>query len=106
MSSFFEQRRLRKQTEINNRNGSARSNPVPKIVNVERVPLISEIMTNDKPLLNELTKPVKKKETSKYIVGDSKPEIIENIIENKPSIKDLKKALKEYVIISQEEFID
>ncbi len=104
--SFFELRRQQKQTQINNRNGSFRSKPAPAIQQVERVPLISEIMTNDKPLLNELTKPVKKTVKSKYVVGDTKIEIIENIIENKPSIKDLKQALKEYVIISQEEFID
>jgi len=104
--SFFEQRRLQKQNQINKRNGSFRSQPNPIPKEAPRAPLISEIMTHDKPLLNELTKPVKKKNKSKYVVGDTKEEIVENIIEGKPSIKDLKQALIEYVIISQEEFID
>lgn len=104
--SFFEQKRLQKQNKINQRNGSFRPQPIHIPVEAPRAPLISEIMTNDKPLLNELTKPVKKKVKSHYVVGDTKQEIVENIIEEKPSIKDLKQALKEYVIISQEEFID
>lgn len=102
--SFFEQQRSRKQAEIDRRNGRATPRTEPKPV--ERVPLMAEILESP-ALIKELTKPVeKKKKKSKYNIGETKEEIIGNIIEEKPPFKDVKAALKEYITISQEQYYE
>lgn len=102
--SFFEQRMRKKQAEIDARNGVRHSFSNPE--EYKSAP-ISELMTST-PLPTELTKPTikKGKKKAKFIAGDTKEEIIENIIEEQPSIKDVKDALKQYIQISEEAYID
>ena len=59
----------------------------------------------------EETKPVKIKTRSEkkkktFEIGDDKMEIIQNSISDKPSISELRKALKRYAEISEEEYYE
>lgn len=57
----------------------------------------------------ENIKPVKikiNKEKKEYEIGADKSEIIQNAISDKPSINDLRNALKRYAEISEEEYYE
>ena len=104
---MFDQMRMRKQMEIDNRNGHR---PIVNNISIDQAAQfksapLSELMTKAKPLPTELTKKITTKK-KKFVIADTKDQIVEDIIDEKPSIIDIKKALKEYTRISQEEYID
>jgi hypothetical protein len=104
---MFDQMRMRKQMEINARSGirpTVITTNIDPAAQFKSAPL-SELMTKAQPLPTEVTKKITTKK-KKFQIPDTKDEIVDAIIEDKPSITDVKKALKEYVRISQEEFID
>jgi len=46
---------------------------------------------------------VKLMQKKKYEIGETKPDIIENIIESKPSVNQVRKAMQEYIKMTENE---
>ena len=100
---MFERMRLRKQEQINNRSGNMSNKTT--VDEFKSAPL-RELMIKPPALPIEATKKITTKKKKKFVISDTKEQIVDDIIDEKPSITDVKKALKEYSRISQEEFID